>query len=500
MASNPNDPSQLSADAINRANAVFNATYDTVNKKSNDPRLANDHAARAVADHLKAGGIFKTVADAGFTLASQMLAQFFSLISEFRHEVTHTFDDTTAEVVNEFLGTNLDASVMKTGTGGDETIQKANAIGGAVLNRLEQEFAPNGSVSPDTGAAAARTFAGYGVNFAIQNALISLIGACIPETRLDDLRELGVEVAGNLGLGALVSSAIAPLVDNTIVRPYTRQLKAKYQQDLIGYAELMRAILRGTVDKDRFMGYIREQGFSDDQITEVISQMQPRLRSSEWNVLVALGIAPSDQSQLEDVGRGMPADLVALKQRAESFHRLQRPRQRALQAVMQQISNGFLDLTALEKLFTELQIPDDEAAIWRLTAGYLYEHTRKRLSQSDMLFLYEAAQITDQDVQDWAIANGYSTDDALTMVTIFQLRASEAASKSTGGAAARAAHLHNEHVAFVTDEITGLFGRAPTTAELNYWVKLLDTGERTKHDFTTELKNLPSTGSAIPPA
>ncbi|MGB9105627.1 MAG: hypothetical protein WCC59_12770 [Terriglobales bacterium] len=61
------------------------------------------------------------------------------------------------------------------------------------------------------------------------------------------------------------------------------------------------------------------------------------------------------------------------------------------------------------------------------------------------------------------------------------------------------AHLHKEHVAYVTDEITGIFSRPPTKAELAYWVNLLDTAEGTKHDFVTELKALPTTGSAIPP-
>jgi hypothetical protein len=498
MPSGPIDPQQLSADALNRAKAAFNSTYDTALGKTNDPRLANEHGARAIADHLKAGGIFKTITDAGFTLASKTLGLMFSVISTFRHEVTHTFDDTAVEVVNEFLGTELDASVMQTGKGGDETIRKANAIGGAVLDRLEQEFTGGKPANPESGAAAARTFTGYGVNFAIQNALISLIGACIPETRLDDLRELGVEVAGNLGLGALVSSAIAPLVENTIVKPYNRQLREKYQQDLLGYAELARAYLRGVLDKETCLKLMREQGISDEQITELISQLQPRLSAAEWNVLDALHLAPADSMQLQDVGRGMPPELVKLKQLAESFNRLRRPRQRALQSVLQQIGTGFLDPSSLEKLFTQLEIPDDEAQIWRLTAGYVYEHTRKRLSQGEMLFLYEAAQITLSEVADWARAEGYSEDDNQKLLTYFELKAAAAAHTTSGGAAARAANLHKEHIAYVTDEITGLFGRKPTTAELNYWVTLIDTSQRTKHDFTTELRALDPSGSAIP--
>ena len=82
----------------------------------------------------------------------------------------------------------------------------------------------------------------------------------------------------------------------------------------------------------------------------------------------------------------------------------------------------------------------------------------------------------------------------------FQLKAAVAANSKSGGAAGKAAHLHIEHTAYVTDEITGLFSRPPTAAELTYWVNLLDLAERTKHDFVTELRTLDPKGSAIPPA
>jgi hypothetical protein len=312
------------------------------------------------------------------------------------------------------------------------------------------------------------------------------------------LRELGVEVAGNLGLGALISMALSPLIENTISKPYRRQLNAKYQQDLLGIAELGRAHLRGTMDGDTVKQLMREWGVSDVQIDELISQLQPRLGSAEWNVLTALGLAPEDQTQLQDVGRGMPAELVKLKQTYESFHRMQRPRQRALQAVLSEIAKGFLIPGDLYKVMDDMGVPADEQKVWAVAAGYVGESNRKRLSQADLLFLYEAAQVTDQDVMDWAKSEGYSLDDQFKIVTLFQLKLVEASNKKTGGTVVKAAHLHNEHVAFVTDEISGLWGRNPTKAELDYWVKLLDGGDRTKSDFKTELKGLDTTGPAIP--
>ena len=81
------------------------------------------------------------------------------------------------------------------------------------------------------------------------------------------------------------------------------------------------------------------------------------------------------------------------------------------------------------------------------------------------------------------------------MLTYFRLKLIQAGHSTS---AARAANLHKEHTAYVTDEITGLWSRPPTPAELNYWVTLLDAGQRTKHDVVTELKALPTTGPAMP--
>jgi len=499
MGSTPT-PQPTADDVITRAKAAGNAVYDATNSAVNDPRLASEAASRAISHAISHSTALKGTIDAFMLLINPILTAFFATLGQVRKGVTTSMGDTTAEVLNEFLGTDLDGSVLETGQTSDELLAKCERIGTAILDRLEFEFTRNETVSPDSGAKAARTFAGYAANFGIQNAIVSLIAGCIPEVHIDDIRELGEDVASNLGLGALVSSALNPLVNNTIVKPYNRQLNAKYQQDILGIAELGRWFLRGTGTAESVKQLMREWGYSDEQLTELISQLQPRLGSAEWNVLTALGIAPTDQMQLQDVGRGMPDQLVKLKQVYETFHRLQRPRQRALQAVISQISAGFLQPSDLDKLLSELNVPEDEQAIWRITTGYVYERVRKRLSQADMLFLYEAAQITDSDVSAWAAAEGYSFNDQQQLLTLFQLKAAEASTKTTGGAAARAANLHKEHVAYVTDEITGIFGRAPTAAELNYWVQLLDTSQRTKHDFTTELKALPTTGPAIPPA
>lgn len=491
---------QAAAESLIRAISGSKAVYDAVNNQYLDPRMAALQAGGAAKDVLSGGSVTQDIMNTGMTLANFVLSKFFAALSDFRKQTTHNFDDTAAEVVNEFLGTELDASIMKTGQGPDERIQKANAIGKAVLDRLETEFAGAATEQRGKGGQAAQTFAGYGVNFGIQNAIISLLGACVPETRLDDLRELGVEVAGNLGLGALISSALAPLVNQTIVKPYTRELSAKYQYDLLGTRELAYSLLSARIPADRARQLIREHGLSEDQIDELLQQTKLRLHSQEMELLTALGKAPADAQANTDVARGMDPDWVTLRLEVENYNRLKRARQRVMQAALPYAKDKVFSPTDIVALAAEIGLPQDEQNLWRKAAGFLYETPHKRLSEANLLFLYEAAQVTLDDVQKWAEDQNYTAEAVQQLLVFFQLKAAVAAQTKSGGSAGKAAHQHREHVAYVTDEITGLFGRAPTAAELNYWVALLDTAERTKHDFVTELKALDPKGAAMPPS
>src|SRR5947209_918964 len=162
MASDPTDTTQVAQEQLNRAKAKAKAFASVATDFNISGWLQDKGITDALKDHITLSSLSKDAIDIGMSLASSVLGAMFTVISKFRHEVTHTFDDTAVEVVNEFLGTELDASVMQTGKGGDETIRKANAIGGAVLDRLEQEFTGGKPANPESGAAAARTFTGYG--------------------------------------------------------------------------------------------------------------------------------------------------------------------------------------------------------------------------------------------------------------------------------------------------------------------------------------------------
>src|SRR5271157_466047 len=153
------------------AQANGRAVYDVVLKETNDPRQAQAAQADAIQQYLTKSGYWKPVVDAGMSLVDDVFSSLLSIITDFRSTMTETVNATTAETLNEFLGTSFDAGDVEGESDSATTLTKATTVGGLVLDQLEEGFAGGGAVTLASGAKAARTFAGYGVNFAIQNAI-----------------------------------------------------------------------------------------------------------------------------------------------------------------------------------------------------------------------------------------------------------------------------------------------------------------------------------------
>jgi len=408
-----------------------------------------------------------------------------------------------AELLNEFLGTAFTASDIAPiggsgGEAGDPTVQmqaRSLAMGKAVLNRLTQEFGGGAPHVAGPGEKAAQTFAGYGVNFGVQNGILGLIGGMCPIAHVDEIREMGEEVAQNLGLGRLMRVALRPLVQALIATPYTREMNARYTPNIPSEAALIKAYIANRLEQDQTQQWMYQLGYNDTFIDELIAQATPRLKAEEQNILSALKSGPADAQSYEDNAVGMDPALIAARQLVLGYKRTAPLRDRVLTELLTLLRGGFITTDKFDGVLQNLGLPEDEQTLWQEAAAVFVGQYHKRPNQAEMLFLYESSQITDVDVSDWCEKEGYSAEGTQLMLTYFRLKFLAVTQPAS---AARQAHLHAEHIAYVTDEISGLWSRPPTPAELTYWVQLLDSSQRTKHDVVTELKALPTTGPAKP--
>jgi hypothetical protein len=477
--------------------AVVKATYDNT---KGDQLAATRAGVSALTDHIKAPAIATNIVGTFLSSVASVLAVAVRTFTEIKADSQNGIHDLTASLLGDALlldikGADIPASTQDAGQASVNA-----ALGAKFVDAIKSFVGADGAVTGDSAEKGAAALVGLAMQMSVNTAFYAAAGGCIPEVHLDELKELGEQLEKSLGLGRLIRRALTPLIQQTVALPLQHKYAAQYRQNILGTGELAKAVLADRMPGDSARTLLTQHGLTDDQITELLEQHTPRLKPEEFEHIAALERGSVDSSFSADVADGAPGVVRQSRTKLLTWKRLSGERNRVLTAVLSNIKQGFAPVSDLDGWLSRFGIPEDEATLWRLAAGYEAESVRKRISEGDMLFLYEAAQVTDEDVREFLKDEGYSLVDIERKLTFFRLKSIEASHKTTGGAAARAAHIHAEHVAFVTDTITGLWERNPTKAELDYWVTLLDTNERTKGDFKTELKALDTSGPAIPQA
>src|SRR5262249_31203856 len=117
-----------------------------------------------------------------------------------------------------------------------------------------------------------------------------------------DFRELGVEVARNIGLGRLVRLALQPLIRNAIQEPYDQALRKRYHPDLLSEAHAVAAFAAGTLDGTQLHETLARKGYADALHGIIIDQYSGKLNDTELSVLLRNGNIDRDAA-LKELGR-----------------------------------------------------------------------------------------------------------------------------------------------------------------------------------------------------
>ena len=209
---------------------------------------------------------------------STVLKLILALLDGFRKGVDPEVGQLSVMILNEFLGTDFTDTNLPMGLGTGDHLARARAIGGLLMTQLETEFAPAGGGPVVPTSAPAQTFSGLAVNFGLASGIMGLIGGMVPSGTVDELRELGEEVARNVGLGRLVRRALMPLVQILVAQPPTWY----YQHEVPAHA-VQRGHVGESVPRQRaasatqLYNAMHLLGYSDDKIQAFIQLHQKRL-------------------------------------------------------------------------------------------------------------------------------------------------------------------------------------------------------------------------------
>jgi hypothetical protein len=380
-------------------------------------------------------------------LFALLLSPFFAAALQFLDGVRKGIDPTVGaiavQVLNEFLGTDFTQPNLPLGLGTGDHLARANAIGGIMMGQLVNEFSPAAGAAVGPSMAPAQTFTGLAINFGIASAIMGIIGGMIPETHLDELRELGELVAENIGLGRLVRRALQPLIQILVANPMQWAINQQYTPTQFTIAELINPYAQTSVDQTHLFQAMNLLGYSNDKIQAIIEMHQKRFTPTDVKVFLDNGVWDEPTSEAYVTKLNWPAEIVPTVMLLEEL-RVERAWHDKLVAELEaEAKNGAITQEEFEAVIDLLPYSAGVKGIIKGTTAYkIKAHVGKtkaaHLSYAQQKQAFEAGLVTLSDLEDRWTAQGYSADDVNTLglLLLLDLQKVEAAAAAKAAKAA----------------------------------------------------------------
>jgi len=407
--------------------------------------------------------LFAEFMAAVIAVSTAVIGAFFSLLKTVRKEGLKEFDELTIDSLSELLGVDLDASHLKPSGSRDAALKNARAIGAQLHTTLFNEFTAAGKDNPQRGRLAAEAFTGYVTRFAMVNSIISLLGDSLSLHHVTQLRELGEEVANHLGLGRMHRRAIQPLIEQTITKPYARQLQYEFREDHLTDIQLIRAFQSGDLTLEQCKDHLAHKGYPDEEVLMIIKQLENRLNDTEIETLLRYtGGTRQRLSPSTDDGNFGATDITPLTKEAALKILLdsgvsevvakQRLVSNALKRADSDVSayaaelenlayGGWIDADSARLEIASLPLSPEEKH-WKLAKfGARLENPRRRITLAQLQLAFEEGIVTLDYVVQWLDAEGYSPEDqeVLLYETLIKLKEYEDKQKAKAAAKAKIA-------------------------------------------------------------
>jgi hypothetical protein len=330
------------------------------------------------------------------------------------------------EVLSEFLGAEVANLGMPLGISTGDHIARANAVGALLYNQLESEFAPaNGVLVPTS--APAETFSGLAVNFGLASGIFGLIGGCIPGGfHVNELRELGEEVATNIGLGRLVRRALTPLVQILVAQPATWAINTKYLPTQFKEADLVNPYAAAVMPHDQIFKAMNLLGYSNDKIQAFIQLHQKKLTPHDVKILMDNGFWDATTGQDYISKLGWPTELVPTVMLLEELREDKAWYNKLIDEMETEVKNGRVTIDEFTQVLNGLPysqvVKDTIVATVNYKVKAHVAHAPHALSEGELVQGFEAGLLTATDLTDRWTKLGLSDQDQTVRMSLLLLR------------------------------------------------------------------------------
>ena len=419
---NPNSVYADLSNASSSAKATAKLITDTAVEMGASAEQARHWGIRWGTAVLNVQGIFGNILATLIQLAVPLITFFLDTLLNLRQETLDATATIAGAALSEFLGVELDVKAPNLKSKGAATWGVAKNIGDTLYNQLEKEFAVPHASNPGPGETAARAFSGIGVNFAVQNTIISTLADALSFHELQEFRELGVGVARNLGLGRLQRLALGTLLQQSMQKPYQRELAARLRPDRCTVTEYVHSYHRGEIDLPTLQAEIANLGYRDQDITKLINEYDTKVSVAECVLLMRYGEMDADTAQAQLVSQGMTPGVATWKLRAAQLTLINDNVTSYATAIGDLKKAGRLDQDTYTTLLNAVPWTDDEKTWTQRATGIALEFPDMKLTWAQVTTAYEQGIVDVDYVEKWLNFNLYSLEDVLNMELLLAVK------------------------------------------------------------------------------
>lgn len=385
----------------------------------------------------------------------------FDVLDDLRKVLDPDFARLSISVLNELLGTDFDVQHLPSGGDIAAHLARAEEVGLLFHRQLLREFlastgigldtasgtfsepsGPSGvgeRITPISGVRAAARFSGLAINFGTATGIIGTLGGLAPFVHLDEIREIGEEVARNLGLGRLQRLALAPIVQILLAEPYKWFINEFARPKQLAASEVVNPFSGAVMNPAFIWRDLAREGYSDEKIQALLELH--RKKPGEADLLALFEGGHIDDAGFQAELKRLGYDDTGSARKFEADHlKAQRPFQDEVRAAaITAYADGHIPQTELASVVRSMPLSEDEKALALLAAEYkrrLPSH-HLTLAQLDQAFTEGIIDLTEWKDQLGTL--GYSDDDQSILLLLMLNKMNLAKEKAAAAAARQAA-------------------------------------------------------------
>jgi hypothetical protein len=371
------------------------------------------------------GNLVGAVIGIATTIFATVAAAILDTLGKTRQEAAPELNKLIGSTMSELFGVEIKTDELPAGGDLAGNRERARQIGSKLIGVLESEFSPTGEISPEQGRDAANAFTGFTTQFTVTSAFVAVLGEILSGGQLESFRELGIELAENLGLGRLQRRGLSELVGTTVATPYEWFLNKKYRPTELSPKEAVRGQLTGEVTFDKMNETLARAGYSQDKFRVVSEQFYEHLSQEQLRLLKLFGLINEHDYRLFLLRAGFNEEAIDNIEKVDEIKEKRAVSLQIANSLRSDVVDGVITSDEYADVLGRLALSDAERAGFTSILGEFVNLPRRTLTLGQMRQAFLDATIDVGEFEAYLVRVGYRESDIQILVIDALLRSAK---------------------------------------------------------------------------